>query len=112
MSTESGGASSSVEGGVDYKTLFLGSCTLVVIFGGGFYGLWSRGAEQASEANRATNAEQWERITKLEAGANDSRFEIYRLSQEVERLRQVIESNTKVIRDLERALMSLERGKR
>ena len=52
MSTESGGASSPVEGGVDYKTLFLGSCTLVVIFGGGFYGIWSRGAEQAAEAIR------------------------------------------------------------
>jgi hypothetical protein len=112
MSTESGGASSPVEGGVDYKTLFLGSCTLVAILGGGFYGVWSRGAEQAAEANRATNAEQWDRIAKLEAGAIDARFEIYRLGQDVEQLRQILEVNTKVIRDLERAMMLLERGKR
>lgn len=112
MSTESSGASSSVAGGVDYKTLFLGSCTLIVILGGGFYGVWSRGAEQAAETNRATNAEQWDRITKLEAGAVDARFEIYRLGQDVERLRQSLEVNTKVIRDLERAMMLLERGKR
>lgn len=112
MSTESSGASSSVAGGVDYKTLFLGSCTLIVILGGGFYGVWSRGAEQAAETNRTTNAEQWDRITKLEAGAVDARFEIYRLGQDVERLRQSLEVNTKVIRDLERAMMLLERGKR
>jgi hypothetical protein len=112
MSTESSGASSSVAGGVDYKTLFLGSCTLIVILGGGFYGVWSRGAEQAAETNRTTNAEQWDRIAKLEAGAIDARFEIYRLDQDVERLRQSLEVHTKVIRDLERAMMLLERGKR
>ena len=33
---------SAVSGAVDYKVLFLGACTLVLVIGGGLVGLWSR----------------------------------------------------------------------
>lgn len=88
--------------GVDYKTLFLGSCALIVMFGGGFIGLWNRGAEQAAEDNRATNQKQWERIADLEQRVIGTEYKITQLQQGVE-------TNTRILREIERAVMAMER---
>lgn len=52
---------------LDYRTLFMGCCSVIVLLSGSVYGLWSRGLDQAAEDTRATNIRQWERIAQLEA---------------------------------------------
>lgn len=104
MADESHGPPAPLGVNVDYKTLFMGSCTLIVVLGGGLYGLWTRGAEQAAEDNRTTNSKQWQRLAELETRVAAYEYKVTRLQQDVE-------VNTKLIRDLERSLMMLERRK-
>ena len=92
-----------MEGGPDYKTLFLGACTLTVLFGGGLYGLWDRHSQQSVEDNRATNAKQWDRIADLAAETLECKITITRLSSDIAR-------NERAIEELKRAIM--ENGKR
>lgn len=88
--------------GVDYKTLFMGACTIVVLLVGSLYGLWSRGNEQAAEDSRTTNGKQWERIVIAESAIKELQWNVARLSR-------LIEENVKVIQDNEKKLLMLER---
>ena len=62
---------------LDYKTLSVAACALVVILGGGLIGLWNHGIEQALYRLTDTSAKQWERISQLQdrLGTATSRIE-------------------------------------
>ena len=48
MSTGGGDEGSAVGQGPDYKVLFLGACSLVVVLGGAAFRIWDTAAERAS----------------------------------------------------------------
>lgn len=80
---------------VDYKTLFMGACTLLVLLAGGFAGFWNRGTSQAIEDNRATNDRQWDHIFTLEQRLSE-------YGEQVKRLKEDGRDREERVRELER----------
>ena len=58
---------------VDYKTLFLGACSLIVLLCGGLYSVWVTSLQQAADSNARTNEKQWERLRELSDAMRDLR---------------------------------------
>lgn len=71
--------------GVDYKTLFLGACTIVVLLAGAAFRIWDSGNNRDREdlSRRLDKLEA--RITEMEAGHAGYRFEIEHLKRALER---------------------------
>lgn len=103
---------SAVSGAVDYKVLFLGSCTLVLVIGGGLVGLWSRTNDnrilefkQALDGDigelRRIDSSQWDRIHSLHEAiiGNTARIDQlrYQTNDQEDRIR-VLEKELKRVR--------------
>lgn len=80
---------------VDYKTLFMGACSVVVFLGGGMVSLWNHSSDQSNTEKRNTDERQWEHIGRI----NDSVIEH----------RADISSTLRHMADLEARVLALER---
>ena len=101
-----------VPGAVDYKVLFMGACTLILVLGGGLVGLWSRTSDNrllefkhALDGDigelRRIDANQWDRLhaihdaiigntsrlDQLREQTNDQENRIRALENELKRVR-------------------------
>jgi hypothetical protein len=50
-----------VRGGVDFRTLFFGSCAVISLLGGSLYNGWDKSSDEA----KRVDAEQWRQIREL-----------------------------------------------
>ena len=85
MSDEIRDHDASVESGVDYKTLFLGACTLVVLLGGAAFRTWDSGTQRNADRTQQALDKLTERVAELEARQNEYRFRIEHLERLLER---------------------------
>lgn len=85
MGNENGYDGSSLGSGVDYKTLFVGACTLIVLLAGAAFRIWDTGnhRDEESIARRLDRIEA--RLDEMEAGHIGYRFEIEHLKRSLER---------------------------
>lgn len=82
---------SAVERGPDYKMLFLGACSIIVIIGGLLVGYWNSSSDDAKRAHVA----QGQRISDLADRT-------ITLSADVETLKEVRRDTEERLRNLER----------
>lgn len=87
---------------VDYKTLFLGACTLVLALGGALVGYWNSTSNGELASLRASNTEQWRQIREY----HNSLLEI---RAKYEWLRDQTGDQEGRLRDHEKRLNKLER---
>jgi hypothetical protein len=85
MSDDGRDQGAAVGGGVDYKTLFLGACSLVVLLGGAAIGLWNSGAQRNTDRLQQTVDKLTERVTEVEARQREYRYRIEYLERLTER---------------------------
>ena len=71
--------------GVDYKTLFLGACTIVVLLAGAAFRIWDSGNNRDREDLTRRLDKLESRLTEMEAGHQGYRFEIEHLKRALER---------------------------
>ena len=74
-----------VGSGVDYKTLFVGACTLIVLLAGAAFRVWDTGNHRAEESTSSRLDKIEARLAELEAGHIGYRFEIEHLKRALER---------------------------
>ena len=109
MSSEGGGAGASMGGGVDWKTLFLGSCTLIVILGGAAFRAWDSANQRSShDANESIQSLE-RRLSILETSAIEYRFQIAQLQQEHRDFKQGHDAQNKAIYNIEHGYLQMER---
>lgn len=89
-------------GTVDYKTLFLGACALVLALGGAFIGYWNSTSTLELEQVRVAAHEQWKQLRDLDRTLLD-------LRARHENLRDITADQEGRLRELERRLSKLER---
>lgn len=70
---------------VDYKTLFLGACTLIVLLGGTAIRIWDSNNHRDGEDLNRKLAKLEERIADMEARQIEYRFRIDHLERAIER---------------------------
>ena len=85
MADESRNSRTAMGSDVDYKTLFLGACSLLVLLAGAAFRIWDSGNNRDREdlSHRIDKIES--RLTEMEAGHNGYRFEIEHLKRALER---------------------------
>lgn len=85
MSTAGGDPPATMGSGVDYKTLFLGACSVIVILGGAAFRIWDSGNQRDSEtvAKRLDRTE--ERLAEMETRYIEQKFKIDHLERALER---------------------------
>lgn len=71
--------------GVDYKTLFMGACTLIVLFGGAAFRAWDSSNQRESEHAVQKLDRIEERLAEMEARQTEYRFRIEHLEKLLER---------------------------
>lgn len=71
--------------GVDYKTLFLGACTIVVLLAGAAFRIWDSGNNRDREDLTRRLDKLEARLTEMEAEHQGYRFEIEHLKRALER---------------------------
>lgn len=71
--------------GVDYKTLFLGACTIVVLLAGAAFRIWDSGNNRDREDLTRRLDKLETRIAEVEAGHQGYHFEIEHLKRALER---------------------------
>lgn len=85
MAHEDGDANAVVGLGVDYKTLFLGACTGIVLLSGAAFRIWDNNNHQNGEAVTKRIEKLEERLTEMEARQIEHRFRIEHLEKLLER---------------------------
>lgn len=85
MSDEKRDLESTMGIGVDYKTLFLGACTLIVLLGGAAFRIWDTGAQRNYDHLQYTLNKLTERVAELETRHIENRFRIANLERLAER---------------------------
>ena len=71
----------------DYKVLFYGACSCIVLLGGYAFELSSKNGSDEVERNSTTNRAQWERLKELDERTIELRAEIRTLRRDVDELR-------------------------
>ena len=89
-------------GTVDYKTLFLGACALVLALSGGLIGYWNSTSTLDIGQVRAATVEQWKQIRDLDRTLLD-------LRARHDALRDITNDQEGRLRELERRISKLER---
>jgi len=74
-----------VGSGVDYKTLFLGACTLVVLLGGAAFRIWDNSSQSQSEYTHTAIERLSQRLAELEARQIECRYRMEHLEKFLER---------------------------
>jgi len=74
-----------VGSGVDYKTLFLGACTLVVLLGGAAFRIWDNSSQSQSDYTRNTIERLSQRLAELEARQIECRYRMENFEKFMER---------------------------
>lgn len=105
MSTEGHGDRTPVGEGPDYKILFLGACSLVVVLGGGAFRVWDTAAERANNYSEQALHRLEQRIDANEqrGAANEERLSEGRYDRA--QLRRQLD-------DHEERLRAIEQGRR
>jgi Flp pilus assembly protein TadB len=85
MSDEERDSRTAVGSGVDYKTLFLGACTLVVLLAGAAFRTWDSDTQRESDRFQQALDKLTERIAELEARQGEHRFRLDHLERVTER---------------------------
>ncbi len=85
MADENRNSRTAVGSDVDYKTLFLGACSLLVLLAGAAFRIWDSGNNRDREdlSHRIDKIES--RLDEMEAGHRGYRFEIEHLKRALER---------------------------
>lgn len=109
MGNEGGGQPTFMAGGVDYKTLFLGSCTIIVLLSGAAFRIWDSGNQRSSHSVDESIQAIERRLSILEASAIEYRFHIAQLQQEHKDFKSGHEAQNKALYKVEHDLMQLER---
>ncbi len=84
-----------LNGLMDYKTAFYSACGLIVILGGGAWGIWNTNAQGDIDDLKRVNQLQWERLS----ASHDA----------ILLLRTAVEQSQKILDDQETRIRALER---
>lgn len=93
---------------LDYKTLFVGACSVIVFLAGIAYQLWNHSNDREIESNKATLSDHAKRITELEAGQAELRFRQDYAEQDNARYKATVDTNSKTLNYVERFISRFE----
>ncbi len=109
MSSEGGSERASMGGSVDWKTLFLGACTVIVLLSGATFRVWDSANQRSSHQFNEDTQELKRKVASLEATAIEQRFQITQLQHEHREFKAGNESQNRAIYSLEQHYLPMDK---